>query len=100
MGNLTSQDLDERNAVVSCLLQLFALYIRYKLVDVAFLMHKLLQRVKMMKVAGGLERQVDGGEGLYEGVGGGGEVEVEKREWKLAEKEKVDMIQVINLTEK
>ena len=92
-----------REAVTSCLLQLFAFFIRYKLVDVAFLMHKLLQKVKMMKVAGGLARQEGGGEDLYEGVEGGGvggEVEGEKSKWKLAEKEEVDMIQVIVLTEK
>ena len=45
----------------------FGFSFRYKLVDVAFLMHKLLQRVKVMKVAGELAREGNGGEGVQGG---------------------------------
>ena len=48
-------------------LLLFGFSFRYKLVDVAFLMHKLLQRVKVMKVAGELAREGNGGEGVQGG---------------------------------
>ena len=82
---------------------MFGLSFRYKLVEVAFLMHKLLQRVKVVKVAGELARE-DGGESLEGGVGGrGGDIEAEKRKWKFAQKEgdvEADMIQVNILTDK
>ena len=88
-------------------LLLFGFSFRYKLVDVAFLMHKLLQRVKVMKVAGELAREEDGGEGVQGGAGvregEEGEVEVEKRKWKFAQKEEcveADMIKVQILTDK
>ena len=87
-------------------LLLFGFSFRYKLVDVAFLMHKLLQRVKVMKVAGELAREEDGGEGV-QGEGGGreeeGEVDVDRRKWKFARKEgrvEADMIKVNILTDK
>ena len=79
---------------------------RYKLNEVAFLIHKLLQRVKVRVGAGRLGREEDGGdgEGLREGVGGRiDEDEAEKREWKFDQKEghlKADMMQVTIMTEK
>ena len=106
------QSPDEEKAVASCSKKvfLFGLSFRYKLVEVAFLMLKLLQRVKVRKVkkvkkvTGELAREEDGGEDLQREVGGrGGEVEAEKREWKFAEKEgdgKADMIEVNILTKK
>ena len=103
------QSPDEEKAVASCSKKvfLFGLSFRYKLVEVAFLMLKLLQRVKVRKVkkvTGELAREEDGGEDLQREVGGrGGEVEAEKREWKFAEKEgdgKADMIEVNILTDK
>ena len=103
------QSPDEEKAVASCSKKvfLFGLSFRYKLVEVAFLMLKLLQRVKVRKVkkvTGELAREEDGGEDLQGEVGGrGGEVEAEKREWKFAEKEgdgKADMIEVNILTDK
>ena len=103
------QSPDEEKAVASCSKKvfLFGLSFRYKLVEVAFLMLKLLQRVKVRKVkkvTGELAREEDGGEDLQREVGGrGSEVEAEKREWKFAEKEgdgKADMIEVNILTKK